>query len=126
MKLEPGERSILASFPSSTKAEAALNDLKAAGYTEVQLDRIGKFGFMPDRFEERPAISGKESSLVRAVLNPGQLDDESAILLGATTEASGLSAPDTADQMPFLVTVVTNEAQVDRAVKIIQGYGGRV
>ena len=126
MKLEPGERSILASFPSSTKAGAAVDALKTAGYTEVQMDRIGRFGFTPDRFGERPAISGKESSLVRAVLNPGQLDDQSAILLGATTEASGMSAPDTSDQMPFLVTVVTTEAKVDRAVRIIQEHGGRV
>lgn len=126
MKLEPGERSILASFAHGPQAEKAVSALKAAGFTEVQFDRLGKFGFRPDLDEQRPAISGDESSLVKAVLNPGQLDDQSRILLGATTEASGMSAPDTADNMPFLVTVVTDEANVDRGVRIIQEHGGRV
>jgi hypothetical protein len=126
MKLEPGERSILASFASGPDAEAALSELKEAGYRTVQMDRIGKFGFRPDVAEQRPILSGKESSLVQAVLQPAQLDDDSAILLGASTEASGMSAPNTADRAPFLVTVVTNEARVQAAVDILHNHGARV
>lgn len=126
MKLNPGERSVLASFASGPQAEKAMAALRDAGFEVAQMDRVGRFGFRPDVEEQRPAISGKESSLVRAVLNPAQLDDESAVLLGATTEASGMSAPDTADNMPFLVTVVTNEERVEEAASICQQNGGRV
>lgn len=126
MKLEPGERSILASFAFQGNAEEASQALHAAGYNTVQLDRVGRFGVRPEADERRPAIAGSESSNARAVLNPGRMDNNTAILLGASTEVSGMSAPDTADNMPYLVTVVTSEEKVDRAVAIIQEHGGRV
>ncbi|HYG60368.1 MAG TPA: hypothetical protein VD902_20040 [Symbiobacteriaceae bacterium] len=126
MKLEPGERSVLASFKSGPDAEAAKKALQQAGFTEVQMDRIGKFGFRPDLDERRPAISGNESSQVKAILNPGRQDGNTAVLLGATTEVSGMSAPSTQDEMPFLITVVTVEDRLDEAVHLITQHGGRV
>ncbi|MHB1421165.1 MAG: hypothetical protein ACYCX4_16580 [Bacillota bacterium] len=44
MKLEPGERLLLATFPSSTKAEKAKAQLKRAGIEIAQLDRVSRFG----------------------------------------------------------------------------------
>ncbi|HYF79562.1 MAG TPA: hypothetical protein VD973_20845 [Symbiobacteriaceae bacterium] len=126
MKLERDEHSLFASFQSGPQAEAALGALKAAGYTEIQMDRIGQWGYKPDVLEQRPAYRGDESSLVQAVLGPEPLDDESRVLLGATTDASGMSAPDKTDDMPFLVTLVTSNSQVARAVQIIEEHGGRV
>jgi hypothetical protein len=126
MKLEPGERSILATFPNRPDAEAAMSDLKAAGFDTVQLDRVGEFGFRPDTLEQRPAISGEESSLVQAVLKPSQMDANSAILLAATPEASGMSAPNQIDHMPFLMTIVTNDSRVEEAVALLKERGAQV
>lgn len=126
MKLNPGERSILASFSAGPKAETALRELKAAGFGTTQLDRVGRYGFRPDTDQQRPAIAGKEESLTAAVLSPAQLDEESAVLLAATPEASGLADPVTEDRGPFLLTVVTDEAGVSEAVEIIQRHGGIV
>jgi len=126
VKLEPGERSILATFASGPDAEAALRELKQNGYKDSRLDRIGEYGFQPDRFEKRPAISGNEPSLVNAVLKPERLDDNSRVLLGATNDASGLAGPMSMDHSPFLITVVTDDLGVDPAVEILERLGGRV
>lgn len=126
MKLERDEHSLLASFKSGPRAEEALSALKAAGYTEIQMDRIGQWGYKPDVFEQRPAYRGDESSLVQAVLGPEPLDDESRVLLGATTDASGMSGPDKTDEFPFLVSLVTSNDRVQQAVQIIEEHGGRV
>lgn len=44
MRLSPGERSILAYFPSSSDAQSAAEALKAAGISEVQVDRVSRYG----------------------------------------------------------------------------------
>lgn len=126
MKLERDEHSLFASFKSGPQAEAAMSALKAAGYSEIQMDRIGQWGWKPDLLERRPAIHGDESSLVQATIGPEQLDDDTRILLGATTDASGMSAPDKTDEYPFLVTLVTSNDRVQRAVQVIEEHGGRV
>lgn len=90
------------------------------------MDRVGSFGLSPDTDRERPALSGKESSLVDTVLTPDQMDANTAILLGATTEASGMSGAPTTSIPPFLVTVVTSEERTELAVSIIKECGGRV
>jgi hypothetical protein len=128
MKLEPGERSIFGSFGSGPNAEACRDELIKAGFKEVQLDRIGKFGFRPEDYEDQPAIAGDESSAVKAVLNPpaGATRADTRVLLGAFPESSGMSAPDTGDRAPFLIVVVTNDSRVDEAVEIMEKHGGRV
>ncbi|HWI60548.1 MAG TPA: hypothetical protein VNT75_01780 [Symbiobacteriaceae bacterium] len=126
MKLEPDERSILASFDHGPAAEAALGALKAAGYSEAQMDRIAESGFKPGSRIEKPGIAGNEPSLTDTVLKPDGLDSNSRILLGASTEVSGLSAPESAGMSPFLITIVTNEAGIKKAVQILKEHGGRV
>ncbi len=44
MQLSPGEHSILAYFPSHARAQEAVRALKEAGISEVQLDRISRYG----------------------------------------------------------------------------------
>ena len=46
MQLSPGERSILSYFPTSSKAQEAVTALKEAGISEVQLDRVSRYGAM--------------------------------------------------------------------------------
>lgn len=127
MKLEPGEHTLLASFKHGPDAETAARALKNAGYTDVRVERLGQAGYQPDVFAERPpAEGGGETSLVRAVLKPGQLDGQTRVLLAATPDASGLSGPSADVDMPFLVTIVTGDELVDRAVQLITEHGGRV
>ena len=126
MKSEPGERSILASFQSGPAAEQVTEALKQAGFGEVQMDRIGKFGVDPDTDKQRPGIAGNETSMAAAVLDPAALDDDSRVLMAAFPEASGLSGSFTMDHYPFLVTVVTSEEQAQEAEAIIKQHGGRV
>lgn len=127
VKLNPGERSILASFESGGSAEKACAELKQAGITEVQFDHVGGFGYGAGQESGQPAaLRGKESSLVNAVLQPQRLSDETAVLLGATNEASGMAGAPTQTIAPFLVTVVTSEGRVEEAVKVLQKHGGRV
>ncbi|HEY3368286.1 MAG TPA: hypothetical protein VGK74_24805 [Symbiobacteriaceae bacterium] len=126
MKLEPGERSILASFAAGPNAEAAVAALKGSGFPIAQMDRIGRFGYSPRVDRKRPAITANETSQANATLDPAQLDDDSRILMAAFPENSGMSGEMTMDQMPFLVTVVTRAELVDQAVAIITEHGGRV
>ncbi|HWI51620.1 MAG TPA: hypothetical protein VNT01_05705 [Symbiobacteriaceae bacterium] len=127
MKLNPGEHTLLASFAHGPDAEKAVQALKNAGYADVLMDRIDQTGYQPDIFEERPPTEGGgETSLVRAVLKPGQMDGQTRVLLGATTDASGLSGPSSDVDMPFMVTIVTRDERVNEAVRLIQELGGRV
>lgn len=126
MQLEPGERSILASFMKGPEAEKARDALQAAGYSAVQLDHIAPWGYDPDADQDRPAIRGKESSLVDAVLEPATMDDDTRILMNATNEASGMAGANTTFVPPFLITVVTNDQRLDAAVSILKRHGGRV
>lgn len=124
MKLNPGERSILANFTSAPDAEAALKALQEAGFASAQLDRVSRAGASPDGGGRPPAIRGQESSLTAAVMEPPGLDRESGILLAASPEVSGMSAPVTDNIGPFLLTVVTRKEREPEALAIIQQYGG--
>jgi hypothetical protein len=125
MKLEPGERSILASFSAGPQAETALAALKQAGFEDVQLDRVGRFGYAPDVDGEQPIIAGKESSQAHAVLAPALLDDDTAILMAATPEASGLAGDIADGELPFLVTIVTTDGRLKAAMDLVHKHGGR-
>lgn len=126
MKLNPGERSILAYFKSSEGALAAKEELKRAGYSETQLDRVGEYGYNPDMDLEQ--VGRGSVSLSAATLDTRLRDDDVRILMAATPEASGLSGPPTTltDSTPFLLTIVTDEQGVDEAVRICEQHEGRV
>jgi len=127
MKLEPGERSILASFQNGPAAEAAEEALRQAGFTEVQFDQVGAFGFDPEPNEGRVAL-GSEGSQVTATLfgHERMLGDDVRVLLGATPEASGMAGPLSGNFPSFLVTVVTTENRLNEAVEVVHRHGGRV
>ncbi len=126
MKLEPDERSILASFASGPVAEEALEALRKAGFAEIQMDRIGRHGFDPDVDEQRPAIAGAETSAAAAVLDPDQMGDDSRVLLAAMPDASGMAGEIVEDVAPFLVTVLTDRRREAEALRILREHGGRV
>lgn len=124
MKLNPGERSILAGFFQRTDAEAALNELKQAGFTECQLDRVSELGFEGGADTRRPAQGA--SSLSAQILHghEGAWRDDVAQLLAAHPAVSGM-AGEVRQEAPFLVTVLTREEGVAEARSIIHRNRGR-
>lgn len=130
MKLEPGERSILAYFPSSGKAQKAVDDLKSAGFDTVQLDRVSRYGVHNDA-EINNAIAGRAGSMTGLTLfSAGNSpdDDSERVLQGSDPSVSGFGSPDygSAGGRAFLVTVVTNDEKVEQALSIARKRGGDV
>ena len=129
MQLPPGKRSILSSFPSSGQARKAVEALKNAGLTEVQLDRVSRYGVEIDAHYNNPI--NRAETLTGPTLysrNAKDMDDNTRVLLAADPSASGYGCDDygVAGGRAFLVTVVADEGQVDRAVEIIKQHGGEV
>jgi hypothetical protein len=126
MKLNPGERSILAGFFQRTDAEAALEALGQAGFTESQLDRVSEAGFEPGADTRRPAMGGGGSSQAGSILygHEGMLSDDLRVLLAAMPAVSGM-AGEVRQEAPFLVTIVTSEDRVEEALQIIRNHRGK-
>lgn len=131
MQLSPGERSILAYFPSSNAAQRAVDELKAAGYETISLDRVSRFG-VEDDAEVNYAVAGRAETITGLTLYSAGTDSlsnsESRVLLAADHSVSGYGAVDygVAGGRAFLVTVVTSEDQVQPAVEILEKNGGEV
>ncbi|MBE3573214.1 MAG: hypothetical protein IMW95_09725 [Moorella humiferrea] len=129
MQLEKGEHSLLAYFPSSTKAQEAVNALKAAGITTVQFDRVGRFGTRyNDRYNNPLASQGNTiTGLTQysADVNPLVKTDTRA-LLAADPAVSGIGLKEygVAGNKGFLVTVVTAASRVKEAREILEAHGG--
>lgn len=126
-------RSILAYFTRREHAEQARSALRKEGFDTVQVDRIGRYGGESAQILHNP-LTGNIDSL--ADLSAGADTDggDAGPLLAADTGASGLAdgqAPedDTAPGMEhpaWLVTVVTGEDRINRAVQILEDTGGMV
>jgi len=131
MELENDERSILSYFPSSTKAQAAVDELRAQGITEVQLDRVSRYGTTNDRQQNNPA-AGQGESNTGLTLYSADYDrfsnNDARTLLGADPSVSGIASEGygLAGGQAFMVTVVTTPEQVQQAVKILEAHGGMV
>lgn len=124
--LNKGERSILATFPSATKAQKAAKVLQDAGF-EVRIDMVSKYPRLPDENYNDP-VAGQAASLSALTLNGenGSTGDVGP-LLASDTSVSGLSSGDgLVRPNNNLVTVVTSEKRVEEAVSLLKQYGGKV
>ncbi|WP_031513027.1 hypothetical protein [Desulfofalx alkaliphila] len=130
MQMQPGERSILAYFSSTDDARQAVDALKDMGITEVQIDRISRYGAALDTDSVNP-LSG-ELSQTDLTLFAGDSDayhsDSSRVMMAADPSVSGFGDTDygVAGGRSFLVTAVTDEEHLDRAIEIIKQKGGLV
>jgi len=125
LQLKPGERSILSYFPTSNKAQQAGKELLSAGFKEIQIDRISRYGFNADANYDNPINNADTLS----GLTHFSADGESRnTLLAADPSASGFGDRDhgTAGGQAFLLTLVTGDERVDEAVEIIKNHGGTV
>lgn len=131
MKLSPGERSILAYFPSSEKAQKAADELNQAGFGETQIDRVSRHGVINNSRRNNPLNRAK--TLTGLTLYSGRnsgeaLSDAGRILLAADASASGFGDHNSgvAGGHAFLLTLVTTEDKVNEAVEILQRNSGEV
>lgn len=124
MKLNPGERSILAGFFQRTDAQAGRDALIRAGFTEVQLDRVSEYGFEAGADTERPIFPANAASQTGQILGRDNLGDDVRILLSATPAVSGMIG-EVKQEPPYLVTIVTSEDRVEEALKIVREHRGK-
>lgn len=127
MQLSPGERSILAYFPTSNAAEEAMEALKGAGIEEVQLDRVSKYGVSYDDNYNNPLNQANTlTGLTLYSTNKDVFtDNDERILMGADPSVSGMAAAGygTPGEKAFLVTIVTNDEKLDQATSILKDKG---
>lgn len=124
MKLNPGERSILAGFFQQPDAEAAQEELRSAGFGETQLDRISELGYEADPDTRRPGSGA--GSLSGSVLygHDGTMNDDLRVLLASMPAVSGM-AGEVRQEAPFLLTIVTHDGRVEEALEIVRRNRGK-
>lgn len=127
MQLSPGERSILSYFASSRQAQKAVKALNDAGFVNVRLDRVSRFGVNFDAGYNSPLNNAQ--TMTGPVLfseDENKIDQDTRVLLGADPSVSGYGCEDygVAGGRAFLVTVVTGEKLLDQAAHIIKQYDG--
>lgn len=127
MKLDPNERSILATFTSWTRAEDAVQALKNAGFETVQLRRWGKYGPPTDNRDFNDPVRGQAYTISGLTQLSGDefASRNAGPLIAADPAASGMSGPPVNDRGVLLTTVVATN-QVDEAVRIIEANDGKV
>jgi hypothetical protein len=124
VKLNPGERSILAGFFQPEQARAAREVLRQAGFHAVQVDQIGPFGLGAEADTRQPGTgAGSQASAVLFGADGG-LGDEARVLMAATPDVSGMAGP-AEREAPFLLTVVTGSERADEALELVRRYGGQ-
>jgi hypothetical protein len=131
MQLSPGERSLLAYFPSDSAAEAAAKELKRTGYDNVQVDRVSRYGETHNA-EMNNALMGRAKTITGLTLysagTDNLVDNDKRVLLGTDPSVSGYGDRNygTAGGRSFLVTVVTTDDLAGRAEEIIKRNGGTI
>lgn len=130
MQLSPGERSILAYFPTSGDAQKAAESLKQSGIETAQIDRVSRYGAKSDEHFNNPinrAVTVTGPTLFSDGTG-GDQDINERVLLAADPSVSGYGDTDygVAGGKAFLLTVVTTEDKIEGAVDIIKQNGGMV
>lgn len=130
-KLNRGEQSVMGYFPSSTKAQKALQQIKSMGFEIAQMDRVSMFGESANP-EIDDLLRGEAASQAGLSLNSSGVNPETSeserVLLAAHPSVSGMAAHDygAAGGESFLVTVVADSSRAQEVVEVIKQYGGRV
>lgn len=127
----PEERTIIVSFPSSTKARTAADALTAAGLGDVHIRRNSRYGVSQDAQINDPISHQAESnaSLVLYSTNSPNGENQAAkVLMGADPSVSGMSSRGygQAGGAAFTLVAFVPAPRTDEAVSIIKDYGGDV
>ncbi|MED4583518.1 hypothetical protein [Brevibacillus choshinensis] len=121
------ERNILSGFHTEEDASKAADALRQAGFSIVQIDRVGQFPGDGNESIMNP-ISGEIPSLGSMTL-AGDFPNgrDASILAAASPDASGMA--DRGDDnlnRSVLLTAVVPEERGDEATQIITSLGGMV
>lgn len=127
----PEERTIIASFPSSTKARTAADALTAAGLGDVHIRRNSRYGVSQDAQINDPISHQAESNASLVLYSTNSPNDENRatkVLMGADPSVSGMSSRGygQAGGAAFTLVAFVPDPRVDEAVNIIKDYGGDV
>lgn len=121
------ERNILAGFHTEDEARQAEKALRQAGFTTIQIDKVGQFP--GDGIEQiTNPVSGDFPGLgVLTLAGDFPSGPDARVLAAANPDASGMS--DRGDDnltRTVLLTAVVAEERGDEAVAIIRSHGGQI
>lgn len=133
MRLGSQNRSLLAYFRTENDARAALEALRAAGFSSVQLAHVSRYGEATDPEGDNPA-AGKAAGLSSLTLYgrgdnlDAEVEGDAGVLLAAHPSASGMAGTGDAPVggYSYLVTVVTAEGRLREAEGIVRRCGGLI
>ena len=125
------ERTIIAHFPSSTRAKAAADALAAVGLTDNHIRRNTRFGLSQDDVQNDPVSNLAETLTGLTVYSADTPSDENRaarVLMGADPSVSGYSARgyDLAGGYAFTLVAFVPDERVNEAVRIIEQNEGLV
>ncbi len=124
------EQTIIAYFPSSTKAETAANALSSAGLTDVHIQRTSRFGVNYDVTQDDP-VSRAETLTGLTVFSANtsnETNNTARVLMAADPSVSGFSTSGNklAGGHAFSIVAFAPENRVEEAVSILKQNGGEV
>ncbi|MFZ5645865.1 MAG: hypothetical protein ACOY46_20100 [Bacillota bacterium] len=130
MQLSPGERSVLAFFPSADSASKAAEALTNAGYPRPSVDRVSRYGVTYDSNINNPinnALTVTGPTLFSDSTSEEMTDTE-RILRVSDPSVSGYGNVDygVAGGKAFLLTLVTSSEKARQAEKMIEEHGGKI
>jgi hypothetical protein len=125
------ERTIIASFPSSTKAETTVHSLSSLGIKDVHIRRNSRFGVSQDAHRNDPISHQAETLTGLTLFSTNSLNDDNSatrVLMGADPSVSGYSSRGygLAGGQAFTLVAFVPEARVEEAIKVIKQNGGDV
>ena len=127
----PKEQTLIARFPSSTKAEKARQDLASIGVTDTDIKRNSKFGTTTNQ-EINNVLSQQAETLTGLTLfsanTPNSVNNDARVLMGADPSVSGMSAKGygMAGGHGFTLIAFAPEDKVDQVKEIITQCGGDI
>jgi len=121
------ERNLLAYFQSPEQAEGAKRKLQALRAADVSIDRIHAASGADTEFSAE-MIGVDVGGLGAAHLGAAYANRSAAVLSAAHPDASGLSDQGDASLAgrDILLTAVVDEQAYDKALRIVQEYGGMI
>ena len=107
-----------------------MKELKNIGINTTQVDRVSRYGTTLNNHLNNP-IAGQvitQSGLTISSKSTSSESDAARVLMSADPSVSGMANKDygIAGGKSFLVTVVTDEEHLDKAVKVLEENDGLV
>lgn len=125
MKMERGERSVLAYFGTEEAARACEARLQSLEVT-CRVDGMGMYPAAPERNYSVPGSRG-ETSLANAIFYGYDLvgDESARVLMAASPTVSGMSGEGPTVDGNFLLTVICSEQTLPQVLAEVERAGGR-